>query len=909
MLVLGGTVFRFIIDFVVDYQWFSSVGYLDPWLTRILTNWAIHLFVGLLFFLFVFVNLLFTLPLAKKALDVAQSGLAETQLFAITDWVQKEHLLKYYVLFSLVPSFLFSQIAADRWKDLLMFFNSQSFGVADPLFGLDVGFYIFNLPLLEFIYGLLQVILIITAILLAVIYQLINIIGFGRISWKDLPRARFHLAWLVAAFFVIKALGYRLDMYGLLYSPSGVAFGASYADVHAHLPGLQILTVIALIAAAGVVFGLLMRRIPIAVISIGGLFLASILLQAVYPTLIQRFKVEPNEFNMEKPYIENNIHYTRLSYGLDKIEEKPLNLEDNLTLTDLTEYKETIGNVRLWDWRPLQQTYSQLQEIRLYYKFKGVDIDRYTVDGQYRQVMLSARELDPNALQDKAQTWINQKLLYTHGYGVAMSPVNEVTVEGLPRFFLQDIPPKSVSPDIDIKRPQIYFGEGTNDYVIVKTAAKEFDYPSGNENVYTTYEAESGVPVGSFWQRLLFAAYYGDIKILLTPEITPESKILMNRNVVNRMAKVVPFLRQDSDPYLVVHEGRLSWIIDAYTASNRYPYAEPIQGVGNYIRNSVKAVIDAYTGDISFYVADLEDPIIKSYQQMFPGMFQGLEKMPDSLKGHMRYPEELFLVQSKIYSTFHMLDPGVFYNKEDEWNFPRAVHAKQNESATMEPYYTIMRLPGEQKPEFILMLPFTPARKDNMIAWMAARSDGQNYGKLIVYTFPKQKLIYGPAQIEARIDQDSVISQNITLWSQRGSSVIRGNLLALPIKNSLLYIQPLFLQSDQGKLPALRRVIVIYGENVVMEENLETALERIFGRAQTRISEPLVPGTPTEPAKEGAAGEVPRAALSFNEMAKQANSIFNQAQERLKAGDWAGYGQNIEELQRILQNMESRPNS
>ncbi|MCW2278917.1 UPF0182 family protein [Heliophilum fasciatum] len=899
LLLLVGVLIPFIkwlVDLWIDYRWFSTEGYVAVWWTQWGTAIALQGVLWLAAFLFVYLNLRLTKGVVSQALQyAAQVEVTNPRLINLAEWLKIENVNKIFLFVSIAIGFFISQAAVGEWQRVLLALNPQPFGVLDPLFGIDISFYVFQLPLLEWTYLLWQGLVIITGILLVAVYQIANSFGFQRVGWRELPRARFHLAGIVALFLLGKTIGYRLDIYNLVYSPSGVTFGAGYTDVHAQLPAYNILMIIALLTAAMIGFALVRRQIRWAIYGIGTLFMASILVGQVYPTLIQRFQVEPNEFVMEKPYIDMNIKFTRLAFGLERIEHVPFNAKNDLQAADLTKNTDTLSNVRLWDWQPLQQTYSQLQEIRLYYKFKNIDIDRYMINGQPRQVMLSAREFDGASLPTTAQTWINQRLIYTHGYGVAMSPVNEVTSEGLPKFFLKDIPPKPSSSDIAITRPEIYFGETANDYVIVKTATKEFDYPAGDDNVYATYQEQAGLPVGGFFSKLLYAIHFKDLKLLLSSEILPESQLLMERNIMDRLQKTAPFLDFDSDPYLIIDQGRLLWVADAYTTSTQYPFAQPVKGQQvNYIRNAVKATVDAYTGKMNFYVSDIDDPIIASYQHIFPGMFQPLEAMSSNTKAHLRYPEELFKIQSQTYATYHMDDASIFYNREDEWNLPRLANDKQ--AQTMEPYYTVMRLPDGQKPEFILMTPYTPSKKDNMIAWMAARMDGDNYGKLLVYNFPKQELIYGPAQIEARIDQDSQISQNLTLWNQRGSSVIRGNLIVLPINHSLLYIQPLFLQSEQGKLPALRRVIAIYGEQVVMEETLDLALQKIFGL--TRLSTDRT--VPAEPNK------IETMTVTVADLAGQARTTFDDAQNALKAGDWSGYGEKMKALQRLIEDLERR---
>jgi uncharacterized membrane protein (UPF0182 family) len=626
----------------------------------------------------------------------------------------------------------------------------------------------------------------------------------------------------------------------------------------------------------------------------------------LYPSFLQRFRVVPNEIDAERPFITRSIEFTRRAYGLDKVESKDFPAEEQLTAADLKRNDATIKNIRLWEHRPLLATYAQLQEIRTYYKFVDVDNDRYLMDGTYRQVMLSAREISHQHLPSRI--WINEHLTYTHGYGVVFGPVNQVTPEGLPEFFIKDIPPVSVGP-LKITRPEIYYGELANDYVFVKTKAQELDYPAGDQNIYTAYTGKGGVPVSSLWRKLLFSARYATLRIALSNDITRESRILYHRQIQERVKKIAPFITFDRDAYLVIAEGgRLFWIIDGYTTSNRYPYSEPTGRLGNYIRNSVKAVVDAYDGTVSFYLSNPEDPIILAYAKIFPGLLKLLDAMPESLRAHIRYPQDLFAVQARIYATYHMQDPQVFYNKEDLLSIPSQTGeqqdpdigrmmgrvAVQGTEREIDPYYTIMRLPDEKKEEFVLLLPFTPNKKDNMRAWLAARSDPPNYGKLIALDFPKAKLVYGPKQIHARIDQDASISQQLSLWNQRGSQVIRGSMLAIPIEKSLLYVQPLYLAAEKGSLPELKRVIVAFGNQIAMEENLELALQRIFsGRA-----------TPVTAAQAGQVAPSPGVAGAEKSLASRAVEHFNRSQEFLRQRNWTGYGEEQKRLEAVLNEMQ-----
>jgi uncharacterized membrane protein (UPF0182 family) len=752
---------------------------------------------------------------------------------------------------------------------------------------LDIAYYIFRLPLFWTAYHWLMSALVLTSIATAAVYLLYRGIEYGPRGLLLSERARKHLLVLLAVILAVKTGGYVLEAFDLLYSPRGAAFGASYTDVYANLPALRLLTLLSLIVAVLCMIQISRPGYRLTLVGIGALVLVHIVGLNLYPSLIQRFRVVPNEVEAERLFIARNIKFTRLAYGLDKIESKDFPAEEQLTAADLKRNDTTIKNIRLWEHRPLLATYAQLQEIRTYYKFVDVDNDRYMIDGTYRQVMLSARELSHQHLPNRL--WINEHLIYTHGYGVVFGPVNQVTPEGLPEFFIKDIPPVSTD-SLRVSRPQIYFGELANDYVFVKTSAQELDYPAGDQNIYTTYEGQGGIPIHSFWRKLLFSARFATSEIVFSQDIKKESRILLHRQIHERLKKIAPFLTFDRDAYLVIAQaGRLFWIADGYTTSERYPYSEPMRRRGdNYIRNSVKVVIDAYNGTVDFYLSDPQDPIIQTYAKIFPALFKPLEVMPEDLRAHIRYPQDLFAIQARMYTTYHMQDPQVFYNKEDLLSIPR--RTTDGSEREMEPYYTIMRLPGETKEEFVMLLPFTPNKRDNMRAWLAARSDPPHYGKLIALDFPKAKLIYGPKQIDARIDQDAFISQQLSLWGQRGSQVIRGSLLAIPIEQSLLYVQPLYLAAAQGSLPELKRVIVAFGNQIAMEESLEQSLQKIFGGKPSR--EPVQPAAPVETAQAG------------TDFARQALEYFQRSQEMLRQGNWSGYGEELKKLESLLRQMQ-----
>jgi uncharacterized membrane protein (UPF0182 family) len=642
-------------------------------------------------------------------------------------------------------------------------------------------------------------------------------------------------------------------------------------------------------------------QVPAAAVML--LFASSIVVGGLFPALFQRFYVKPSELQLETPYIERNIALTQAAYGLNRIESKPFPVEDTLNYATLAANRATVDNIRLWDGQPLATTYAQLQEIRTYYKFLDIDIDRYRLGGDYRQVTLAARELEPGLLPSNAQTWVNLHLLFTHGNGVVMSPVTRKSAEGLPLFYLKDIPPL-VSGGPAISEPRIYFGLASERYVIVKGSTPEFDHPKGKENVYAAYDGADGVPIGDWARRALFSWYYGDPNILLSGYVTSESRILIHRNIQERVRTLAPFLELDGDPYVVVSGGRLYWLQDAYTTSSWFPYSQRQSSGGfNYIRNSIKVVVDAYNGTVEFYVSDPGDPLIRTWQRAFPEMFKPFPAMPADLQQHIRYPEDLFFVQAQVYRTYHMKAPEVFYNREDLWQFPRQAAAiNDNRDAgppaiglgrdvpRMAPYYMIMRLPGETRAEYVIMLPMVPSQRENMIAWLVARCDAPDYGKVLVYEFPKDKLVYGPFQIEARIQQNTDISRQISLWNQMGSRVIRGHLLVVPIENSILYVSPLYLRAATGQLPELKRVIAAYGDRVVMEETLGAALSALF--RETGPPQALLPS----------AGAATRTGPS-DARAREALTHYNRALEHLKAGNWSGFGAELDALGPLLESL------
>lgn len=888
LLFIFGFLGRQLVNLYTDWLWFVGVGYQSVFIKIFTSKIWLAVIVGSFFFLITLIN-----PLLAKVFSPRRKLLVlEPDLFEIPHKEEyKPFINKFLFGFILLMSISVSYSSTMKWIDLFQFMNPTSFGSVDPLFSKDISFYVFQLPFIRYIYSLLCLGLG-TGVVLAIGIYLFE--GALRITTKGLrfaPAFKNHSCVMASLILILISCGINLEMYDLLYSPRGVAFGASFTDIHAYLPVLKILLFLGLVTAVMFLVNIFWTNWKIVMGLCGLMVIIWVLGGKIYPEIIQRLQVEPNEIRMEEPYINLNIKYTRAAYNLDKVQTKEFPAEESLTLADLKANDITIKNIRLWDHEPLLSTYSQLQEIRTYYNFVDVDIDRYVLNGEYRQTMLSPRELSYERLPSKI--WMNEHLTYTHGYGLCLAPANRISKEGRPEFMVKDIPPVYNS-DLKITRPEIYYGEIANEYCFVNTKTKEFDYPSGDKNVYTTYTGTGDVPINSLFQKILFAIRFQEPKIFLSTEITNESRIMYYRKIKERIDKVCPFIGYDQDPYLVISNGGLYWICDGYTLTNMYPYSEPmykrtIGRASNYIRNSVKVVVDAYNGSMWFYISDDRDPIIQSYAKIFPNFFLPIDKMPQDLRSHIRYPVDMFTIQAVMYSAYHMQDSGVFYNKEDLWAIPQK--ATEGTTRGMEPYYTIMKLAGEEKEEFILMIPFTPTRKDNMIAWLCARCDAPDYGKLLAYNFPKEKLIYGPSQIEARINQDTEISQQLSLWDQRGSNVNRGSLLVIPIENSLLYIEPLYLVAEEGKIPELKRVIVSFGDKIAMTQTLEQSLQEIFGGSVL----------PTQPVVKEEVKE--EKTLSVKELARQALSCFQNAEQQLHKGNWAGYGEELQKLKEMLQTL------
>jgi uncharacterized membrane protein (UPF0182 family) len=924
------------VSFYPDWLWFGSLNFASVFWTMFLSKLWFGAVIWLVFVGVIFPNLYIAHRVSREK-RAGGTEKAEEAPFAQRPLSGKT-LSALFIILVLIASFIIASKGSLQWDIVLSYIYQQPFDGSDPVFQRDIGFYVFSLPFYRLVQNGLQIIFLFAGLLAAMWYLKDGVLQVIDEPLQDQgrpialpkvaiwPKAKKHLVILGGLIILFLAWGYYLKAYEVLYSTQGPAFGASYTDVHVRIFGYRLLAVASLVLAVILFLNASRPGAKLVWVS-GGIWLGGILLfSTLLPMAVQKFLVKPNELAKESPYIAYNIDYTRKAYNLDKIKEIDFQVTDKLLAEDIENHQGTIQNIRIWDERPLLQTYRQIQAIRLYYDFNNVDVDRYLVNGQFRQVMLAARELVAKQLPPQAYTWVNRHLTYTHGYGLASSPVNEVTREGLPRLFIKDLPPVFES-DMRVDRPEIYYGEKTEEYVLIKTKTQEFDYPKGDKNVYTNYQGKGGVPVNSFARRLLYALEFLDPQILFTNYLTPESRIMYNRRLDRRVRSLAPFLDYDRDPYLVVSKGRLFWIQDAYTTSNMYPYSRRSYGYFNnkalnYIRNSVKVTIDAYNGDVSFYVMDEKDPIIKTFSRIFPDLFRPFKEMPAELKSHVRYPRDLFDIQVGTYGTYHMEDVQVFYNQEDLWQIPDEIYGDSRQG--MKPYYIIIKLPGEDREEFLLMIPFTPSKKDNMIGWLAARCDPSVYGNLMVFKLPKEKLVFGPMQIEARVDQQTEISRELSLWSQHGSRVIRGNLLAIPIGDAFLYVEPVYLEAKQeasasspqrvqgerrglmkrqngqgasspgadkskaASLPELKRVIAVLGNHVVMGEDLDKALRAILEEDRS----PEEKGSPVDPVKQ-----------DIYRLSRSALEHYNRAKDFLRQGMWGEYGKEIENLEKILEEM------
>ena len=890
------------IKFATDYLWFTEVGYTETFLTKIKAQViiGIPIFVILAILLYIFIKRL------KKKYD------EESEIININ---KKFNL--YIKLISVGVSFLITvNIVSTMWFEILQYLNGGDFLKTDPVFNNDISFYIFKLPLINTVVNSIISLLFLLVVVIVLFYGYLAVKdSFKNVSeqfenMQQFPRQQIDLSgvlnkkfaekiigqisFLGILIFVFLSLRYTLRSYDLLYSKLGRVFGAGYTDINITLNLYRILAIGCLVAAITFFIGARKRNVKTALIVPALLIIISIIGTGVAGA-VENFIVEPDQLSKETKYMEYSIKSTQHAYSLEDVNVTQFPANNDLTIEEIKNNQEVIDNVRINDQEPLIQVYNQLQGIRPYYVFNDVDVDRYVIDGVYKQVFLSARELDQTRLNEQARTWVNQYLKYTHGYGITLSPVNKVTPQGQPEMLVKNIPP-TTNTDFVINRPEIYFGEKTNEYVIVNTDEKEFDYPSGADNAETLYEGEAGINL-SFMNKLLFSIRKSSYRLLISNNIDSNSKILLNRNIMQRVLEIAPFMYFDPDAYIVVNQddGKLYWIVEGFTVSDRYPYSQPtglfIEGMNvNYIRNSVKVVIDAYDGSINFYVADENDPIIQTYGRIFKDLLKPIDDMPGGIRSNIRYSQAYFDVQSEMYRLYHIENPTVFFGREDYWDLANEKYMNNGEEPAGSSYL-MFKLPGEENVEFLLTTQYTPQNKDNMIALLAARNDGDNYGELILYEFPKTKTIPGPNMIETKIDQDTTISSQLTLWSQMGSTVLRGNTLVVPIEDSLLYVEPIYLKSDtESNFPEMKMVVVSFGDTILMEPTLDRAIESLFGI--TTDKPPQKPDTQYDDS-------------SINDLINQANEVFSNANEASKNGNWAEYGRKLEQLEKILNQLNS----
>ena len=904
--IIGFSVARAVATFFTNYLWFDSVNLNSVWIKILLTKGALVGATSLLAFIFIFTNLRLAVR-ATPVMDIFESFESQDPLSRFRAWTN-ERFLRYRLWGSIGLSLFLGAGASQLWEQVLLFLNQQSFGVTDPVFQADVSRYVFGLPLYRLFVSWGFQLVIFTSLIIVLFF-----VATGALQLRQgrLPEvssgAKAHLSVLLAFIAILKAFAYRLDSMELLYSPRGKVFGASYTDVIAHLPALNLLILISLFGAVLLLVNIKRRGWLLPATAISLWLAVSIIVGGLVPAAIQRFRVVPDELNKELPYVENHIDYTRLAYGLDSIEEKSFAASPDLSQDDISNNKQTVDNIRLWDPTVLAETYSQLQEIRAYYALQEVDVDRYRINGELTQVMVAARELDQTNLP--AVGWVNERLQYTHGFGVVFSPANNVASQGQPDFYVKGVPATTTVAELEVEQPRIYFGESADsvEYVVVNSLQDEVDYPLSTEGqtvAYTNYSGDGGVGIGSFLRRLGFALRYSELNLLISNQLSDDSKLIMERNIVSRVKKAAPFLYTDNDPYLALIDGNLFWIIDMYTVSDKYPYAQPAdtrrinENSGlpvnfNYLRNSVKAVVNAYDGTMNFYVVDENDPIMTAYNDIFPDLFSPKSEMSSELLDHIRYPEDLFTIQSDMYRDYHMTDPRVFYADEDPWVIPSdssttpRVATLRGEFTEigfkpMLPYYLLMSLPGETDLSYLIFQPFNPENRPNMQSFLVADADPENYGQLIDFRLPKGEFVDGPSQVATRINQDPDISQIFTLLDQQGSSVIKGNLFVVPINQSILYYQPIYLQGEQNPLPEFKFVVVVFQDRIIMSETLSEALASIFG--DELISDVV----------EESEGESPLDLLA------KATTAFEQAQEQLQKGNLGKYQELIDQAQQYV---------
>ncbi len=929
-----------------DALWFASLGFLQVFLVKLYARLGLLAAVGSFTALFVWLNVWLVKRPAATNIEMLGRRLLQPAERALVDGYYR----KWRWLACVIIGLLAGLMAESRWQDMLLFLKATPVGTFDPIFHKDLAFYLFKFRFWYFLANSFYILMIATTLLVALLHLYEENIRFVTSRPNVSNAAKVHLSIMFGLVLIAKGSMYWLKRYVYLFPHANVTSGATWVDVHVTIPVTLALAILAVLSGLAFIFSGKFKLMKPAVAGLILLITVSILGKSLAPQAVEKFYVAPNELQLEKPYIQYGIDFTRAAYGLDKFKTESFPAELGLTRRDLERNVDTLRNIRLWADEPALKTYNQIQEIRTYYSFPDVDSDRYQVPGHgYRQVLVAAREMNTNELPPEARTlWVNRHLTYTHGFGLCVSPVNTVRgentggTEGLPALWVKDIPPISIA-GLEITQPRIYYGESfqtrlyeetmqsqqpaapplpgmtgqpgqaaqpgasayeqpslqrpvdTFNYLVVNTGAKEFDYPKRNGNEYTRYAGEGGVQLNSFWKRLAFAIRFTDVNLLVSGYIDKNSRLMMNRAVRARAEMAAPFLTYDADAYPVLANGEVYWMLDAYTTSVFYPYSAVYSRLFNYVRNSVKVTISAYDGKLKYYVIDQRDPITKTLQKIYPSLFTPFSQMPAGLKQHIRYPKGLFQTQASMYRIYHMTNAQEFYGREDAWEFPQQVYA--NDTIVMEPYYLIMKLPGSNHAEFILMLPFTPLNKPNMISWMAAHCDMPNYGKVTVYNFPKGKLVYGPMQVESRIQQKPDITEAFTLWANRNTKVIRGDLQIIPIENSIIYVEPVYIVAEDSGLPELKRVIVAYGDGLAMGDNLQDALAELFGKSQG-AAKPSASG-------EGAQTATASSNQRVNRLAAQAANTYEAAQQALKQGDWAGYGKQMKRLRQLLQELEN----
>lgn len=879
--------FSRIVNFVINIAWYTEVGYLSVYFTKLIAIAKLTVPI----FIVCFVTIMLYYRSLRKNI-VKWRKVVEVD--PAKDKLERKIFYSANAVLSLLVSYSF---ASGYWYTILQFGNAVSFNQKDPIFGLDVSFYVFKLPLIQSLFSTLLSLLFMLLVITFMSYFIVSARNTldGTIRMKKVPDfktvlsdiikfAGRQLAVVAFLLMITISIGYALKAINLVFSSTGVTYGASYTDIHVSLLFFKVIVVVSLVAAVVIFVSLMRSKSKPIVISVL-VILVLVAAQAVTSFSMQRFIVKSNEKTLEQPYIKYNIDATRKAFNIENAVTSSFPVTDDLTTADITGNQDTIDNIRINSYAPALEFYNQVQIIRYYYKFNDLDLDRYVINGKYNQVFIAPRELDTASVQP--DTWQNKHLIYTHGYGLAMNKVNSITSEGQPDFVIKDIPPAN-STDLAITNPRIYFGELTNDYAIVNTKISEFDYPAGSDVQTTKYKETAGISM-TFLNKVLFAISYRDMNFLLSQDITSDSKILINRNIVDRVKKIAPFLTYDSDPYAVLSNGKVYWIIDAYTTSDKYPYSQPQGGI-NYIRNSVKVVIDSVNGDTNFYIVDKSDPIVASYAKIFPGLFKDLSTLSADLKAHFKYPDDIFKLQSAVIGKYHVTDPGVFYNGEDVWEVAKTQKEVEGELTATEAPYMVMKLPGSDKEEMILLQYFNIRSKDNMAALYCARMDGENYGKMLVYTFPAQKTVYSPYLFKQKVNQDTTISAELALWNKEGSQVVYGDTIIVPIRNSLLYIEPLYLRaSGTSSIPEVKKIIVSYSDKIILADSVESALEQLFKGSSSGTGGGTGTTTPT----------------TGDQQAKlqEAKALYQKALDAQKNGDWSGYGSYIQQLGQLLEEL------